>query len=104
MAVPSLDIPATDVVRDDLTGDLYAATDFGVLKNPGVPAAGGGFTNAAGAWAPAGPGMPFVEVPSLTILPEARVLYAGTHGRGAYRMLLPGKRVDDSSTPGQGAP
>jgi hypothetical protein len=104
MAAPSLDIPATDVVRDDLTGDLYASTDFGVLKNPGVPASGGGFTNAAGTWAPAGAGMPFVEVPSLTILPEARVLYAGTHGRGAYRMLVPGKRVDDSSTPGQGAP
>ena len=26
------DLPVTDLVRDDLTGDLYAATDFGVMK------------------------------------------------------------------------
>jgi hypothetical protein len=100
---PALNIPVTDIARDDLTGDLYAATDFGVLKNPGVPQAGG-FTNASGAWTLAGPGMPFVEVPSLTIIPEARVLYAGTHGRSAYRMLLPGKSTANNNTPGQEAP
>ena len=26
------DLPVTDLVRDDVTGDLYAATDFGVLR------------------------------------------------------------------------
>ena len=46
------DLPITDVVRDDVTGDLYASTDFGVLRL------------AAGttSWTPAAPGMPNVEV------------------------------------------
>src|SRR4029079_718480 len=26
------DMPITDLVRDDLTGDLYAASDFGVMR------------------------------------------------------------------------
>src|SRR5437763_3378181 len=26
------DLPITDLVRDDQTGDLYAASDFGVMK------------------------------------------------------------------------
>ena len=26
------DLPVTDLVRDDKTGDLYAASDFGVLR------------------------------------------------------------------------
>ena len=26
------DIPITDVARDDVTGDLYAASDFGVFR------------------------------------------------------------------------
>ena len=29
------DLPTTDVVRDDVTGDLYASTDFGVMMLPG---------------------------------------------------------------------
>jgi hypothetical protein len=76
---PMGDLPVTALVRDDPTGDLYAATDFGVLRL----AAGGN------AWQTAGSGLPMVDVPGLTISTHARVLYAATHGRGAYVLQLP---------------
>ncbi|HEV8056239.1 MAG TPA: hypothetical protein VGP51_07115, partial [Nocardioidaceae bacterium] len=72
------DIPVTDLVRDDRTADLYASTDFGVLRRP----AG---TNE---WVLAAPGMPRVEVAGLTIVPEDRLLYAASHGRSAWRLRL----------------
>jgi hypothetical protein len=78
---PMGDLPVTDLVRDDFTGDLYAATDFGVLT-----LAGG---NPANAWVVAGSGLPMVEVAGLTIVPSARVLYAATHGRSAWKLTLP---------------
>jgi hypothetical protein len=72
------DLPITDVARDDVTGDLYAASDFGV------------FRLAAGdtSWAAAAPGMPMGEVAGLTIVPAARKLYAATHGLGAWLLNL----------------
>ncbi|MFZ3262508.1 MAG: hypothetical protein WA172_00780 [Terriglobales bacterium] len=73
------DIPINSVVRDDSTGDLYAANDFGVLRLP----------NGSSQWQTAGSGLPLVEVPNLTISASARVLYAATHGRGAYVLSLP---------------
>lgn len=76
---PLGDLPVTDLVRDDVTGDLYAATDFGVLRLP----------NGSSTWVMAGTGMPMVEVPGLTIVPSARILYAATHGRSAWRLQLP---------------
>jgi hypothetical protein len=72
------DLPVTDLVRDDVTGTLYAATDFGVMK---LPAAGTSWTIAAA-------GMPAAEVPGLTIVPGARILYAATHGLGAWSLDL----------------
>ena len=33
-------------------------------------------------------GMPNVEVPGLTIVPESRLLYAASHGLGAWRLEL----------------
>jgi hypothetical protein len=72
------DLPVTDLVRDDLTGDLYAATDFGVMK----------LASGATSWTVAAAGMPMVEVPGLTIVPGARVLYAATHGLGAWSLDL----------------
>jgi hypothetical protein len=74
---PLGDLPVTDVVRDDPTDTLYAATDFAVLKSV-----------AGGAWTMAGSGMPMVEVASLTIVPSERILYAATHGRSIWRMNL----------------
>jgi hypothetical protein len=67
------DLPVTSVARDDLTGDLYASTDFGVFR----------LANGATAWTLTG-GLPMVEVAHLTIVPGARVLYAATHGLGAW--------------------
>jgi hypothetical protein len=73
------DLPITDLVRDDLTGDLYAASDFGVMR----------LANGSTTWTVAGTGLPQVEVPGLTIVPSARLLYAATHGRSAWKLDLP---------------
>ncbi|HVE24280.1 MAG TPA: hypothetical protein VNC22_02700 [Sporichthya sp.] len=71
------DLPATALVRDDLTGDLYVGTDFGVLR----------LTSAATSWTLTG-GMPAAEVAGLTIVPSSRVLYAATHGFGGWVLDL----------------
>jgi hypothetical protein len=76
---PMGDLPVTDLVRDDVTGDLYAATDFGVLT----------LRNGTSTWVVAGSGLPMVEVAGLTIVSSARVLYAATHGRSAWKLTLP---------------
>jgi len=73
------DLPVTDLVRDDVTGDLYAASDFGVMRLP----------NATTSWLLGGAGLPQVEVAGLTIVPGSRVLYAATHGRSAWMLKLP---------------
>lgn len=73
------DQPVTGLVRNDANGDLYAATDFGVLRLP----AGGT------QWVQAGGGLPTVAVYGLTLAQSAHVLYAATHGRGAYMLALP---------------
>jgi hypothetical protein len=72
------DLPVTDVVRDDPTGDLFVSTDFGVLHQ----------ASGSGVWLPAATGMPLGEVASLTIVPSARKLYAATHGLGAWVTTL----------------
>jgi hypothetical protein len=73
------DLAVTDLVRDDVTGDLYASSDFGVMRL------------AAGttSWTLAAPGMPNVEVTGLTIIPGERKLYAATHGLSAWLLNLP---------------
>jgi hypothetical protein len=88
------DQPVTDLVRDDRTGDLYASTDFGVLTLP----------SGATGWSAAASGLPIVAVYGLTIDPGARLLYAATHGRGVYRVNLPGgtARSTRAPTPGPG--
>ena len=78
-AGPLGDLPVTALARDDKNGDLYAGTDFGVMRR-----------TSAGHWHVAATGLPAVEVPHLAIDSGARVLYAGTHGRGAWRLWLPG--------------
>jgi hypothetical protein len=84
----SLDIgdqPITGVAFDAETGDLFAATDFGVLM----------LAKGGASWAPAAPNLPPVAVYGLTIDSHARVLYAATHGRGAWRLLLADDEADD---------
>ena len=73
------DEPITDIALDSNTGDLYVSTDFGVNTLPS-----GGST-----WVPAAAGLPPVASYGLTIDSSARVLYAATHGRGAWRVSLP---------------
>ncbi len=73
------DFPVSSVVRDDVNGDLYASSDFGVVRLP--------FGTTT--WVVAGTGLPQVEVPGLTIVSSARKLYAATHGRSAWQLTLP---------------
>jgi hypothetical protein len=68
-----------DVAFDPHTGDLYAASDFGVARLPA------GSTH----WADAAAGLPPTGIADLEIAPESRLLYAATHGRSAYRLALP---------------
>ena len=72
------DIPVNDVVRDDVRGDLYAATDFGVYR----------LAAGESSWTDAAPGMPRGEVSGLTIVSGARKLYAATHGLSAWLLNL----------------
>jgi hypothetical protein len=73
------DQPVTGIALYGATGDVYAATDFGVLRLPA------GATH----WEQAGSAMPRVAVYGLTLAEGAGVLYAATHGRGAYVIDLP---------------
>jgi len=73
------DLPINHLVRDAKTGDLYAATDFGVLVLP----------DHTSHWQEAGEGFPTVLTPYLQILADRRVLFAGTHGLGAWYLTLP---------------
>jgi hypothetical protein len=72
------DLPVNSLVRDDRTGDLYAATDFAVLRRDAK----------SGHWHIASGGMPMVEIASLAIDQNTRVLYAASHGRGGWRLQL----------------
>jgi hypothetical protein len=75
------DQPVNGVAFDPMTGDLYAATDFGVAKLVDA--------NSANGWTLAAEGLPVVTVAGLTINPGERQLLAATHGRGAYQLTLP---------------
>ncbi|MGH3103538.1 MAG: exo-alpha-sialidase, partial [Gaiellaceae bacterium] len=72
------DLPVTDLVRDDKTGDLFAASDFGVVR----------LDAGTTSWTLSAPGMPNVEVAGLTIVPERRKLFAATHGLSAWQLIL----------------
>jgi hypothetical protein len=73
------DLPITGIARDDVTHDLFAASDFGVLRL--VP--------EEKSWRLAARGMPNVEVAGLTIVQKERRLYAASHGLGAWLLRLP---------------
>jgi hypothetical protein len=72
------DIPVTDLVRDDQTGDLFSASDFGVLR----------LKAGTTSWKLAADDMPNVEVAGLTIVGNKRQLYAATHGLSAWLLDL----------------
>jgi len=72
------DQPITGIALDANTGDLFVSTDFGV----DMLSAGGS------EWVPAAGSLPPVAVYGLTIDSNARVLYAATHGRGAWVLDL----------------
>ena len=75
------DQPITDVAYDHPTGDLYVSTDWGVDRLPA------GSTS----WITAADGMPPVATYGLTYAftkKGKRVIYAATHGRGAYELDL----------------
>jgi hypothetical protein len=77
------DQPILDVAYDWATGDVYASTDFGVVRLPA------GQTS----WIVAADGLPSVATYGLTLTTGKkstdRVIDAATHGRGAYRLELP---------------
>jgi hypothetical protein len=73
------DQPITGIAEFGPTRDLYAATDFGVLRLP----------SGASHWENAGTALPSVAVYGLTLSQSGKVLYAATHGRGAYALSLP---------------
>jgi hypothetical protein len=72
------DLPVNGIALDSQKGDLYAATDFGVMELP----------SGSTTWQMAATGMPVVDVTMLNIVPSARVLYASTHGLGAWVLNL----------------
>jgi len=73
------DLPINTLAHDYLSGDLYAATDFGPL----VLRAG------ATSWQLAGVGFPQAVMVDLEIVPELRILVAATHGLGIFSLTLP---------------
>jgi outer membrane protein assembly factor BamB len=74
------DQPITAIARDNRTGNLYAATDFGVLE----------LRSGKTVWRQAASGLPPVAVYSLALSTQGGVLYAGTHGRSIYQLDLSG--------------
>jgi len=73
------DQPITNIAVDWKTGDIYVSTDFGVFVR----------LNGNTTWQPAAGSLPPVAVYGLTLDLNGRVLYAATHGRGAWRLDLP---------------
>jgi hypothetical protein len=75
------DLPITDVELDAATGDLYASFDWGVLK----------LSNGSTNWVEAADGLPKVatfELSQANLPGGRRVIYAATHGRGGFRLIL----------------
>jgi hypothetical protein len=75
---PMGDLPVTALARS-VRGDLFAGTDFGVLKLP----------KGSSTWVTAGAGLPAVEIAGLTMVNGSQVLYAATHGRSIWALTNP---------------
>jgi hypothetical protein len=83
------DQPVTGVAINGVNGDVYASTDFGVLRLP----------HGSSTWEQAAPGIPQVAVYGLTMSDSGHILYAATHGRGAYALKLPTEGGGGTPTP-----
>jgi hypothetical protein len=80
------DQPITGIVYDDIGGELYVATDFGVdILQAGDTS-----------WRAASSGLPPVAVYGLAINSDSRVVYAATHGRGIWRLDISGSSGGNS--------
>jgi hypothetical protein len=77
------DIPANSIVVSR-RGTLYVGTDFGVVAS-----------KRNGEWRQAGRGLPGLVVPDLVYVPELRVIYAATHGQGAWQLSVGDIEDDD---------
>ena len=75
---PMGDLPVTALVHT-VRGDLYAGTDYGVMRLP----------SGSTTWVVAGTGLPAVEVAGLTLVNGSQVLYAATHGRSIWSLKIP---------------
>jgi hypothetical protein len=75
---PMGDLPVTALARSS-RGDLFASTDFGVLR----------LASGTTSWTVAGTGLPAVEVAGLTMVNGSHVLYAATHGRSIWALKVP---------------
>ncbi len=84
------DQPVTGIAEDEVSGAIFAATDFGVAEL--VP----GSTQ----WNAAGTALPTSSVFGLTLSDSGRVLYAATHGRGVWSLALPPKPAGGGSPSG----
>jgi hypothetical protein len=70
------DIPAASIVVAN-DGTIVVGTDYGAVSSSGD-----------GNWAEAGTGLPAVVVSDLVYVPSREVVYAGTHGQGAWELRL----------------
>jgi hypothetical protein len=78
------DIPATSLAVSD-RHSIYVGTDYGVVVS-----------TVAGQWQPAGSGLPNMPVSDLVLVPERGLLYAATHGQGAWSLTVDAIESDDN--------
>jgi len=71
------DIPANSIGVTN-RGTYYVATDYGVtVKEP-----------SSDVWKMAAAGLPNIDVAHLIYIPQRDVLYAATHGQGAWELKV----------------
>ena len=71
--------PVNDILPDNFDSlRLYAGTDLGVYTTQ----------NGGASWYPLGQGLPFQAVHDLYLHNNARILFAGTHGRSMWKLDL----------------
>ena len=68
------DQPVTGIAQDEVSGAIFASTDFGVAE----------LAPGSTQWNAAGTGLPTSSVFGLTLSHIGRILYAATHGRGVW--------------------